>query len=175
MNHQYREGERRANGGNGTAGDESGGHVPETDDDPYRDYNYESHWSDGGHYGMARMGAFNPKGRSDPGDIRTLTLYVYRETNGPAPHFHFYRGKDRKTGGCIMLDDAKYSPHERHTDAMDQEETRRLLEFLDSTDPDMGVSIWRLMLMAWNMLNPDSKVSMNAPTPGYHYNMPAHE
>ena len=140
----------------------------------FKNYNYKSHNGDESHIDMALVGAFHPEELSDPKDIKTKTIYVYGEKR-PVPHFHFYRGKDLSAGGCIVLNDAMCFPHDKHTDKLDKKEIEELLNFLDSTDSDFGMSMWKMILMIWNLQNPDSKISMDIPIPLYHADMPSHE
>ena len=131
---------------------------------------------DGGiHYEMAQIGSYHPKHKSGtPEDKNTKSIWVYAEGDRPVPHFHFYRGKDRKSGGCIVLNEAKYFPHDGHNDTLaDKKELIRLLKFLNTKDSEFGLSVWKVIIGFWNRQNPKFPISINTKIPPYQHDMPS--
>jgi len=127
---------------------------------------YPGHNGSEVHLEMAQAGAYHPKGQPDPKDKNTISLWIYGEKR-PMKHFHFYRGKDRKAGGCIRLDKPEYFPHDGHTDTLGEDEVLDLVKFLQTVNPEGGWTIWKTILFLWNTQNLDCKIEMNAPIPPY--------
>ena len=119
------------------------------------------------HIEMAQIGSYHPRGHKDPKDKETKSIWVYGEQR-PQKHFHFYRGKDRKAGGCIRLDVSEYFPHDGHIDTLDKKEIKELILFLNDTNSETGLSNWKTILAIWNMQNSNyPKIDTNAPIPPY--------
>ena len=132
---------------------------------------------DGGiHYEMAQIGYYHPKHKNpNPEDKDTMVIYIYGEPTRPIPHFHFYRGKDRKFGGCIILNEAKYFPHDHHNDKLNKSEINDLLKYLKSNDPDLNISNWKVIIDYWNRQNPRFTIPIDSPIPPYSHTMLSHK
>jgi len=119
------------------------------------------------HMEMAMVGWYNEKDRNERDSKYSKSLYVHEETEPRIKHFHFYRGKDRETGGCIMLEEAKYYPHAKHLDTLKRKEVLSLTKFLDTRDPRTNLTMWETILWLWNHENIDHLIDMETKIPPY--------
>ena len=101
-----------------------------------------------------------------PWGFNSIKLTVYGDEGSGYPHFHFYKeckpegGVPRSKkigGGCICFESANYFKHDRHNDTMNKTEIDGLMEFLKSTVKKYGMSVWNLLIMSWNVENPEQK------------------
>lgn len=106
--------------------------------------------------------------------IGTLTkkcydIIVWTNDSGNIPHFHII---DSNTQGnifnsCIRIDKAEYFNHEGKTDKLNSQLRKDLVNFLLSTDEDLGISNWILLVSEWNRNNSNIKININTQMPDY--------
>ena len=126
------------------------------------------------HLEMAQIGGYNERNRKERESADAKSIWVYAECDRPLAHFHFYRGRDRKGGGCIVLDKPMYFKHDGHNDTLDSSEIKSLVKFLNSTDPDTGLTMWKLIRVSWNQQNSEFKIKTDSDIPPYSSDMPSH-
>jgi hypothetical protein len=119
------------------------------------------------HLEMAKIGSYHPKGKNEPDSNETKSIWIYSEGDHPTAHFHFYRGNDRKHGGCIKIKSSEYFPHDGHNDTLTTREIGELISFLNATDPDTGLNFWKVILASWNQQNSNFRVDMSTTMPDY--------
>jgi hypothetical protein len=119
------------------------------------------------HMEMSRIGWYNTKKRNDPKSKNSISIWIYAEGNRPIKHFHFYRGDNREFGGCIMLDQSMYFPHDKHIEILKDKEIIHMVNFFNSLDTDTNLTIWKMILLSWNQQNSNFKIKMDAEIPDY--------
>jgi hypothetical protein len=116
---------------------------------------------------MAQVGWYNTKNKNDRNSKNSIFIYVIEEHGRPIKHFHFYRGRDRDYGGCIMLEKSMYFNHGNHIDTLSNKEILWLVTFLNSTDEESNLTNWQLILLFWNKENDTCKIKMDSKMPNY--------
>lgn len=106
--------------------------------------------------------------------IGTLTkkcydIIVWTNDSGNIPHFHIIDSNTRGNifNSCIRIDKAEYFNHEGKTDKLNSQLRKDLVNFLLSTDEDLEISNWILLISEWNRNNSNIKISINSQMPDY--------
>ena len=102
------------------------------------------------------------------GKYGSMEIVVWTNDKEKIPHFHIRdHHKKEDNEGCIRIDKAEYFDHSGKTMRLNASQKKDLIQFLNETDEDLGITYWKYLVNAWNRNNSDVKISNNTPMPNY--------
>lgn len=112
----------------------------------------------------------------DADGSRKLIVAVKDAEHRRPQHFHVFRNEqDRdawKNGACLCFKDSRYFRHWKNRETLTEDELSALVTKLRENADRKTFPVdtnWELLILAWNMVNPDRSINLNTPMPEYDY------